>query len=69
MKTQIEKSHSKFSNFKLTLLSFFTIIFITLFVLLIIIYPKMQTKYYYPLLIMNAFLSLICLVLFDKFTR
>lgn len=69
MKTQIEKSHSKFSNFKLTLLSIFTIIFITLFVLLIIIYPKMQTKYYYPLLIMNAFLSLICLVLFDKFTR
>ncbi len=69
MKTDLEKSHSKFSNFKLTLLSVFTILFLTAFVFVIISYKKIEREYYFPILILTGFLTLICLVLFDKFTR
>lgn len=69
MKTELEKSHSKYSNFKLTLLSIFTILFFTAFVFIIISYKKIEKEYYYPILIITGFLTLLCLVLFNKFTR
>lgn len=69
MKTDLEKSHSKFSNFKLTILSIFTILFLTIFIFIIISYKEIKNEYFYPLLILTGFLTLLCLVLFDKFTR
>lgn len=69
MKTDLEKSHSKFSNIKLTILSIFTILFLTTFIFIIISYKEIKKEIFYPLLILTGFLTLICLVLFDKFTR
>lgn len=69
MKTDLEKSHSKFSNIKLTILSIFTILFLTTFIFIIISYKEIEKEIFYPLLILTGFLTLICLVLFDKFTR
>lgn len=69
MKTSIEKSHSVYSNFKLTLLSILTIIFVSIFVFIIIIYKHLSKTYFIALLGTSGILSLVMLTLFSKFTR
>lgn len=68
--TSLEKSHSKKSNAKLTLLSFIASIFITMFWVILAFAPSYsQQPVYYFVLIADAVIVFFLLVAFSKFTR
>lgn len=68
-KTQLEKSHSKFSNFKLVTISFITLFaFISLFVLISFI-PFYKHLYLYLIITINVLLLIICFLFFKLFKR
>lgn len=68
-KSMIEKSHSKFSNFKLVVISIVLLFaFVTLFVLLSFI-PFYKHVYLYFIIAINGLLLIISLISFKKFKR
>ncbi len=69
MKTSIEKSHSVWSNTKLTILSIITIMMVSLFTFSFITYKYLEKNFFLLLIIVSGFISFICLVLFNKFKR
>lgn len=69
MKTNIEKSHSKWSNFKLTVLCLIETLFVTLLWLTLIFKDKLQDKYFYTLLGISIIPLILGIILFNKFKR
>ena len=68
-KTSLEKSHSKSSNAKLTLLCLFSVLcFSALWVCLCFLKDD-NIAYIIPACIASAILSFLCLLLFNKFKR
>ena len=72
-KTSLEKSHSTWSNTKLTSLCVFTVLFVSLFWLSLGLYPKIadmiNTVVAIACIAVSAVLSILCLIGFNKFTR
>lgn len=69
MKTNLEKSHSKWSNFKLTILCLFETLFISIFWLTLILKDKLENQYFYALLGISIIPSILGIILFNKFKR
>lgn len=68
-KTSLEKSHSVFSNFKLTLLSLITLVsFVLLFVLASLL-SYLDDKLVISIFVIDFIVLIICLLLFRKFKR
>ena len=68
MKTSIEKSHSKLSNFKLTLICLLGILAIFIFWIGIAILNK-NMNYGILCLVIGGLSSMIAIILFNKFIR
>ncbi|MDE7100485.1 MAG: hypothetical protein K2O05_01365 [Anaeroplasmataceae bacterium] len=71
-KTSLEKSHSKWSNAKLTMLCVLATIFVSVFWLLLGLNGLdnfLNKIAYYCLLGASALGTILCLVLFNKFKR
>lgn len=69
MKTNLEKSHSKWSNFKLTILCLFETLFISIFWLSLILKDKLQPALFYTFLGIGIIPSILAILLFNKFKR
>ena len=68
-KTSLEKSHSGFSNFKLTLLSLITLVsFVLLFVLASLL-SYLDDKLVISIFVIDFIVLILCLLLFRKFKR
>ena len=68
-KTSLEKSHSGWSNFKLTLLSVLTSLFSSAFWMILALKDKLETPLFIGLLIGSGVLTAIGLLLFNAFKR
>ncbi|MBQ7152599.1 MAG: hypothetical protein IJR83_01515 [Clostridia bacterium] len=68
-KTSLEKSHSKWSNFKLTLLSVLTSLFVTCFWVTLALKDKLDTTIFTVALIVSGVLTAFGLALFNAFKR
>lgn len=69
MKTSITKSHSVYSNFKLTIMSVLMIIFVSVFIFTIIVYKYIPKKYFIVILITSGMMVIVMHTLFSKFKR
>ena len=67
-KTSLEKSHSAWSNTKLTALCVFTILVVTLFWVSLGL-KSFLDKLFLPCVIGFGILSVLCLLMFNKFKR
>ena len=68
-KTSLEKSHSGFSNFKLTILSLLSLVsFVSLFVLTSLLSYN-DSKLIISILLIDFIVFILCMLLFNKFKR
>ncbi len=68
-KTSLEKSHSAWSNTKLTFLCIVTLIFVSVFWGTLILKPMLATGLFFGLLGGSAVLTAVCLFAFRSFKR
>ena len=68
-KTSLQKSHSKWSNFKLTLLCLLTSVSVSVFWGALAMNQRMESGLFYGLLIGSGVLTILCLLLLSLFKR